>query len=134
MAFTRSQDDGMFLTLLSLALLGTPNLGARCVPASDPAQRLLVPAFSPGGFGRAIILLRGEWPRTPRRRSRNDLDPDDDPDEEGGAGARKAQPLPGLLPTAQQATVALGAAPEDPLPTSGPARTPLIYALCTLLL
>jgi hypothetical protein len=120
----------MFLTLLSLALVGTAESAPGYQPAPPGAHAVLA-APHPGGF-RHAVLRRGELPRSNRRRSRDYLDPNDDSDEEGGA--RKAEPLAALLPAVQDQPGPLGPAAEEPLPTHRPAHTPLIYALCTLLL
>jgi hypothetical protein len=122
----------MFLTLLSLALVGTADPAPRCLPAPAGTREVLS-APRPGGF-RALALRRGELPRSSRRRSRDYLDPNDDSDEEGGAGARKVEPLAALLPAVQDQPAPVGAAADEPLPTHHPPHTRLIYALCTLLL
>ena len=122
----------MFLTLLSLALVGTAEPAPRCLPAPTGARQVL--AVPRPGRVRPVALRRGELPRSPRRRSRDYLDPEDDSDEEGGAAARKVAPLAALLPAVQDQPVPLGAAADELVPASRPAHTPLIYALCTLLL
>jgi hypothetical protein len=85
----------------------------------------------PEGYRPAVVLRRGESRRSPRRRSRDYLDPDDDRDEEGGGG--KVQPA-GLLPVVRTPVVSAGVIAEQPTATSRHPHTPLIYALCTLLL
>jgi hypothetical protein len=116
----------MLLTLLSLALVGPADPASRCL--GGPALVGL------GRFPPAAVLLRGEARRFPRRRSRDYPDPNDDSDDEGGAGARKAEPPAGLLPLLHRQPTPLGTASEEPVLRPRPGHTPLIYALCTLLL
>ena len=122
----------MFLTLLTLALLGTAHPGPRCLPAPAPERQAPSSQVRPDDFRPAAVLRRDEWPRSPRRRSRDYLDPDDDRDEEGGAS--KVQLPAGLLPVVQKPSLSIGVIAEQPTPTSRHTHTPLIYALCTLLL
>ena len=124
----------MLLALLSLALTGTADPAPRCLSAPAGAWQVPVAPGWPVGFTPAAVLRQSDSSRSSRRRSRDYLDPDDDSDEEGGAGARKVEPLSGLLPTPHQLAGPLGPTAEAPALTSRPAHTPLIYALCTLLL
>ena len=122
----------MFLTLLTLALVGTAHPAPQCVPASAAVRQAASSLVGPNDYRPAVVLRRGDWPRSPRRRSRDYLDPDDDRDEEGGAG--KVQPLAGLLPVVQKPSLSASVIAEQPKATFRRPHTPLIYALCTLLL